>query len=234
MTEQPQTLEIDPTVKPRFINLFELTPEEESALKKQVDENRGGIRVLIHPFWDTGAPEEAQQNYSRSLSRLLSSEGLRKVPLIIFEEEEEELEQTKSKLAAEIESCPGGEITFYLVLTQTGRPEPKPDKDCTNLSKENTELAEKNWRVLTDILKRAEVKKILVGGKGLSAYIGENDQLQYQQQFAQKWPGGEKIVVGHCVGQAIQNLAKYFEVDISAITFPHSRTTIKNQLKEKE
>lgn len=231
MTEQPLPREPEPTTKLHFVNLFNLTLEEEFTLKNSVDGNSGGIRILVHPFWDTGASEEAQQNYSRSLSRLLKSEGLREVPSVIFEEEGK-FEQTKERIKTELDPS-ASEITFYLVPTQTGRPEPKPDKDSTNLSRENTELAENNWQRLTDVLTKVGVKKILVGGKSLATYIGENERESYQQQFAQKWPEGEKIIVGHCVGQAIQNLAKHFEVDISGIAFPHSRATIKRQLKGK-
>lgn len=215
---------------PNIINLAEITPEQTQKLQSRVDSSNGLIRVFIHPFYEEYVKTKCYKDYvhdgtyprigaiKEGIGRILALSANKTPPVFIFEEQES-LKRTVKTIS---HMNRRSENEAYFVPTQFNHPEPKfNDKKG------------KNWTRLNLIFKHLGVAKILIGGTRLSlTYVKDrrllfSESAMFRHQLAKSGAKTTSISIDLCVGLAIDKLAKNFDIELSALTHPHSRVDLR-------
>lgn len=192
----------------RIVDFLTLSQEQEDAFKKRIEQNKGLVRVFIHPYFEKITPHYSEKRAEKikainlALQKMLSLPEEKTPPILFFEEKEK-----ISKLEENI-----GNIELknriYTIPTYGSSPEPFIHKKGVT-----EEEKMKNWTPVIEKLKALGVKKALIGGMQFDVYIlgrtSENEP--------------DEIVLDRCVGEAIKRLSKDFETEISYLNFPENR-----------
>jgi hypothetical protein len=204
-------------------SIWKLDESEKAEFQAMTEKFNGLVRVFVHPFyenyyekgsggkilkrsetpWHKDFSDEHKDKLSRLkamqdvLIKFLESDKEDTPPIIVFEERIflREFIMELSKRAKNIKN------NIYLVQTVVGRATPKVDdkEEYTNLE------AGRNWHMLNDVLSEMGVKKALIAG----------GYLELDSEFSDYYD--------RCVGGAVRGLNLDFDVEISGLTYPHSR-----------
>lgn len=153
--------EREPAFK-KTINFFEISPEQEERLRLLIAENKGRIRVFVHPFY------QKSLLVKEGLFRLL--EKIQAAPPIFIMEESPSIRTTE--LTLEILDIPAESV--YMIPTELDSPEPLYD----DKEKHSDKRYGKNWQKLNSQLKELGVKTVLVGGMNFTPNEGDAHTAQ--------------------------------------------------------
>lgn len=183
-------------------NLFELSGVEFENLKHQVVKSNNKIRVLIHPFFESdGVQSTRSQRVTNGITKLLKCHT--ELPIIVFEEFDKCHYYHKSSLHNN---------NIYVVPTLRNTPTPR---------------IEQGWKKVIEIFKKAEIKKILIGGRLLEYHDeflwGSTSEMDRFNTFLIKQGFLCKHYLGGCVVSAGGKLLEHFDLEISHLTDPLSK-----------
>jgi hypothetical protein len=204
-----------------FKDLFSLTEEEQRLLKERVEKHQGNIRIMVHPFMEwlsIGVATDMEwRKYLETskmkanvikagLLRMLELDEASTAPVFIMEEKQniESLEELLRMLLGE-------ELNNPPIIIKTEADSPFPIGNGDLKYPEQTAMA---WHVLAKKFEGIGVKHAIVGGQYLLEIQDTGSNTKYS-------------TAGACVGQTLDSLSKYFEVEASALAHPHSRKDFK-------
>lgn len=192
----------------KFVDFLMLSQEEEDAFKKRIEQNKGLVRIFVHPYYEKITPYYSKKRAEKieainlALQKMLSLPEEKTPPILFFEEKEK-----RSKLEENI-----GDIELknriYTIPTHESSPEPFIHKKGVT-----EEEKMKNWTPVIEKLKALGVKKALIGGMQFNVYLLGRT---YKNE-------PDEIVLDYCVGEAIKRLSKDFETEISCLSLPENR-----------
>lgn len=202
----------------KVIDFNNLDNVQTTVLKKRIALFNGLIRIFIHPFYEENHESICWQEKnayprvefpSKGLTRILSLPSNKTPPVIVFEELCNLL-KTKVRLS-QMNSKSDNEV--YLLSTY-------PDQSVPNLLAEQQQSIDDkiNWWNLISTFRNLDVKKIIIGGQRLIVQPG------YDHTNSKNF----KYETRRCVGGAIKNLGRNFQIEVSTLTHPHSRFDIEN------
>ena len=179
--------------------LFELSQSELIILKKDIEYCSGIIRVFIHPYYRKNnevlqIDEKQKQRYEKGLKLMFESISMEKPPVFIMEEK-----IAVPNFISEVIKILKDKV--YLIKTHEDTAEP----DIIEQSGDYENDVKKNWTELIEKLKSLGVKKIIIGGREFIVDSFDNKK------------------VTACVGNAINNLSKDFEIEISNLVLPDEK-----------
>ncbi len=185
-------------------NLFLLTKEEQEILREKIKKNKGVVRIMIHPYYLQQKSDKGIEQYI-SLGRVaVVEEGFKKIlqantdtPIFLFETYDQ-IETTKTIVSKNLRM--GNEI--YIVPTF-------PDNSLPYFERAN-DLTGEEWEEFIKLIKNLGVEKIIIGGMHL--ITGEDRLFRHE----------DELLTG-CVGVAVNNLKRSFDIQVSSITSPNSR-----------
>ena len=214
------------------INIAAISPSQTQRLKTRIAASHGLVRVFIHPYYEKYTNSKDYRDriidnqypkidaIEKGLARILSLPPEKTPPVIIFEESNK-LNET-ARTIADINQNSGNEV--YLVPTRRGKSEPLfhgDDAECWN-----------GWQKIFEYFKQWQVTKTLIGGCRLTISNSENFQIlddegqSYRQQLGLLGEVHANSSILQCVGEAIRQLSKHFNIEVSSLTHPHSRIDI--------
>lgn len=185
---------------------YDLNPQQEGDLKREVEEQGGEIDVLVHPYYlDTVITEryeyQASPEYIQKRDAFIKSAITTKRPLVVFQDDHDELiaktRNIQSGLLYEVPGADPGNLDF-LAANRIG-----------------------------DILERAGITHVIVGGRILMyAYpkdltgVDELERLCIGKPRALEWASREMILYGCPMRAACGFLQRGFDVSFSPICSP--------------
>jgi hypothetical protein len=217
--------------EPEWKNVFALDEKALGELRERVDRNKGVVRLAVHPLFDVHKIKSSfnsrspkwynseQANKIRDgFLKTLESQGSNTPPVIIMEEMKS-LKQTKEYIEHK-----------YLFLKSPLYYVPTHDKTSEPMPNENSKLRDyENWHVLINFLHKINARKIIISGMWsmLQLRVTPRDEMaDFMNQ--RKTKGAENLYydVVYCVGETYKCLARDFEIDISGMTLPVTRTDL--------
>ena len=230
--ELTQRNELVPTLPTSTINIASISPSQTQRLQERVAAFHGLVRVFIHPYYEKYTNSKEYRDriidnqypkidaIEKGLARILSLPPEKTPPVIIFEESSK-LNETARTLA-DINQDSGNEV--YLVPTRRGKSEPLFHGDDAEWWS--------GWQRIFEYFKQWKVTNTLIGGCRLTIVNSENFQIQddegqsYRQQLGLLGEVYTNFCALQCVGEAIRQLSKHFNIEVSSLTHPHSRIDI--------
>jgi hypothetical protein len=207
----------------RTLNLFKLSSSENDELRRQIENQKGHVDILVHPYYPCYSDffNNSVSIYHQQREKFMKDLLAGKKPLILFEERSE-LNLRKLSLPRDFKN---GKI--HMVTTYQNTPTPVlPKREILALRENEVITDAASWNYLKNVLVRIGVKHIGIGGRQLVVTEGDWDGGWEQKINAEKqpnvseWLKGNKIPLG-CVGFAAIELAKRgFDVSFSSITSP--------------
>ena len=214
----------------RFIDIFQLTDAEESALKKRVFAHRGQVDILVHPFFDEELIFDKiyeDTDYKPMRDELLGrSRDPHTRPLIIFEE------QKKCVFLSSQIKLDG---TFYIVATFPMDPDPYvPNLNASHRKENLTNYRRLAWGLLASLLHNLGTELVIVGGKYMNfdhdlrknrgrlknARLEELRAVLEDKSCAAEWVN-EYLLPSGCAGHtACELVMQGFDVSLSPISYP--------------
>jgi len=216
------------------INIAVISPNQTQRLQERVAAFHGLVRVFIHPFYERYGKTQCFQEYihnnqypkigiiEKGMARILSLPPEITPPVFVFEEWNN-LHETALTIAGMNQNS-GNEI--YFVPTQVNRSEPKFTREYVD----DVECG--NWTRLSEYFRKLNVDTVLIGGMRLTISNIEDPQIledswtAFRRFLIQYGAVNAKFSIDRCVGQAISRLSKWFKVEVSSLTHPHSRIDI--------
>jgi hypothetical protein len=191
--------------QPHFLDFFELSKKEHAALKKRVVDNKGLVRIFVHPYFDLTSDEanEARQNRINASVQKMVGLGAESSPPLFFMEEFYMVDELHQRLEKNLKQ------DIYIIPTEREDPAPRSTRLDSRLPDEQ------KWRLLSKMLGETGVKKVLLGG----------------MIFRMLDEAGKKRFVG-CVNGARNYLSSYFDVELSSMVAPATRVDYKNAKKD--
>ena len=194
-----------------FLDFFELTEEQEAALRERVASADGHVRIVVHPFAGE-LPDDSFPGYERNrvekeeaiyqaLLRWANTSPEESAPILLFEEEDK-IEDLKTRLEKETEL----KNEFYVVPTFSNTSDIK-------LSPDELYGRTDHWGEFMQRLEGLGVGDIIVGGKYLMVREGP---IYESGRF-----------LSACVGNAVERLSPMFHVEVSHLSHPDSRKKLK-------
>jgi hypothetical protein len=200
---------------PKTTSFFEMTDSDISELRTNLEKHSGLLRVFIHPDFENYKEfeqelfdETKKSTHEDHAKRLkLLEDAFTKIisdpnspPVFIFLEP-----YHLEKLTNLIEGVTKNKA--YIVPTVAGDSTPKivnrPDIDY-----DESDWEWRSWFEIKKLFEKVGVKKILIGG-------------------AELYEIGEKNISG-CLGQAVKRLEPYFNLELSALTYPAKKIEIRS------
>ena len=181
-------------------NIFDATESQLENLRKESSKFGHKVRVIVHPFYEV---EDKSNMKTSAVIRLLKSDSDQRLPILIFEESDKCSLYTQSSNTLENQKGAG----IYLVPTVIGAPHPTG-----------------GWEKLEDILKKAGIKNMLIGGRYLT-YQDEMDGVaDYQSHFKnvlERQGYNPPSSLAGCVGIVAGIFSKSdFNIQLSNISYP--------------
>ena len=200
-TDKPPTYDIEKQEK-FVLNFFDLSEAEQEELKKRVLENKGSIRIMVHPYFMSKSAEQYKHGFKNRIGivetgfkRILETKST--TPVFLFEDIDE-IDNTKKII---LPSLVSSRKSLYLVPTLPNEPVP-----VTGVRGEHPDEA---WDLFINKLKEIGVQKIVIGGMYL--YVDQDSEY-----------------LSGCLGSAIKNLRPAFKVQISNLAHPNYRENLTN------
>lgn len=212
---------------PEYINLFEMDNDQADEFRERVAAWGGLIRIFVHPrFTKYAGPSLDNPHYPgrdervfKGLMRLVGLPANRTPPILLFEQEGDDLRETKK--AIDLPLGNGKNQNVYIVETEWHDPEPVGFSD--------------GFAALKDQLERLDVKRVIVAGIYMwiehDSNIWSPDRVQKadhplfrQRQFllGENAPC-KKYSYSGCAGHTLVKLAEYgFEVAVSGFASPRN------------
>lgn len=248
-----------PEIPNRTLNLWELSPEEKRALVERIEENKGLVRIFVHPFFEIHNIPESHTAYVEDpdfpdeepggrdvdaiLQRILEKEPEKTPPVIVLEEEKH---VGKSGEYLSFLSKESGTVS-YLVSTMASSPRPKLTPPGVPDSAKSPEA----WQKLTSELWDLGVRRAIVGGMYLGVRDRENvpkedggEQLKkdwdavfdsYRRQRERQGAENTDYYLTNCVGWTVGELSRAgIQTEISFAAHPHSRRDIQKKEQGKQ
>lgn len=187
----------------QFESFFELDEAKQKLLEAEINQNRGLVRIFVHPYYDVYDSTVSLNDSKKAglvrngLVKVIEKNG-NNIPLLVMEETGKE-SKTAGKLKSLID--PNINAKIYFIPTKDGFSTPQ----IPNQPKIDDY---KRWKILVDKLEELGVKKILIGGMFLWIDSRGRD---------------EEMTGDGCLGAAIKKLSPHFEVKISNFSNPDGR-----------
>ena len=142
-----------------FIDIRQLTPEDETRLRREIEDVAGQAWFIIHPFYDSdlilrGSDTEEIEKYIKYTTLVRNILHSPKHIIFIFEEKEA-INSTKTKLQTF-----GVNTPICFVPTDMANPTPCISSDKLN----NSMRVKREWQYLTQKMFELGVRKIFLGG----------------------------------------------------------------------
>ena len=223
--------ENEPTVQ--FAEVLNLSPEQEAHFKDLIAQNKGLIRVLVHPFYmnedmrefidpKTGnyitlggmlytkglGPNE--ERYTKAVFELMQECSTQNIPLVIFEEANKI--EGLSEIYRDVDLS-----NVMLVLTKRDAPYPyfTDDPEGMNCEASKTEKYNSDLEGVALIVKDLGAQRAIVGGSRLDLGKFSNDSYWYSPILRRPFKNmkgrpfsGKEVVAEGCVGYVGQALEK--------------------------
>lgn len=192
-----------------FLNL---TEEERAALRERIAEHKGLIRIFVHPYQYQGPDDyhddemskEAVEKKLKAIDtaiKRMANLPQEHTPPILFMEGKKRVRELKQRLQEHLEQA------AYVIPTNDEGEENSPEPKFDSPGKETAEASSaENWQRFSRMLREAGVKKIIIGGM---LFDIEQDP-----------DNPRELNMLHCVGTAVQQFSKDFDVEVSNLTFP--------------
>jgi len=220
----------------RIVYLDGLEGPELSGLRDKVRRNNGAIEILVHPYYEDGkttlAPSfELRESYKEERNEFIQRVLEKDIPLVIFEEED-----SLKDLSEKIDSNVG---TVYVVPTLQKEATPSSIKRSHEYhpvlmnSRVAHGLRFEAWEKVTEPLRKAGVKKAIVGGEYMLLVQpqGDNERILFDQfsSLAKGKKGAMELVSAGlfpsaCPGQVANRLLGIgIDISISSISSPTNK-----------
>jgi len=195
-----------------YFDIFNLSEEERQALISRIQESDGVVRVLVHPYYSLHEIHCQGQiddlgRIDGMLHKILGRKKDDRPPVIIMEGY-----QTINELYNLLREFNQDDIYIAPTFCDTAQPYPSAESLQYPIEKEKTSP---NWQEYIDLLTGLGVRQILIGGQYLSI-----NNMQHMRTDENRY--------SRCVGFAINNLRKNFDLRISNAT-NYTRSEIKKR-----
>jgi hypothetical protein len=217
----------EPIPRPyKIIELNTVSQEMLSDLKESIALNDGNVDVMIHPYYQAEAGQEAappSPEYKKMRDEFIVRSVENRKPLIIFEES-----KNFNLLSHRINAQKGA---LYAVSTEPSSPCPAFGDDFRS-RQEWPFPAENSWGAILNVFKYLEISNATIGGRYLEINKPkDNFHIQVLEKFKEfvlnkHMQHGKEIVesgmsLDGCVGNAIEYfLLGGIDVSISPISSP--------------
>jgi hypothetical protein len=182
----------------RYYDIFNLSENESQELSEKIAQNDGLIRVFVHPYYSLHeihcqAQIDDLERIDAMLGKILVNKKEKRPPVIIMEDY-----QAIEDLYELLKSF--NEDDIYIAPTFSDSSQPYPQNDSVQMPKK--EVGCKNWAAFIDLLDTLGVRKIIIGGQYISV-----QSMQSARSNDDRY--------GQCLGFAVNNLRKNFQLRIS-------------------
>ncbi len=224
--------------EPEWKNVFALDEKALGELRERVDRNKGVVRLAVHPLFDVHTiknrpgerlpywyDSEKSNRIRLGFKNTLQKQGLGTPPVLIMEEDAS-LQRTKECINSWNLALTS---PLYYVPTHLQTSEPKPKINSKQYDNEN-------WSDFIRTLNKIDARKIILSGmmfKILQGFKPDNEMADFMTQRVSKGAKYLNYDVQNCVRSVLENLSSKFDIEISGMTFPYSRTDLHKIEKHK-
>lgn len=222
--------------KELFPNLLKLSDAETERFKQVMKLYSGKLRILVHPFFtpDHLYMDKALSSYYEALERLLRSDSVKRLPLLVLDEGGEDYVEKQVELQKMLPKSDSGNIWY--IPTCVNDPLPIMDYQGFPEAKRVTDWEEVElWRKVGKKLTTYGVKKIVVSGQclDLCQHRTKWDPGDLGKQYEDRNPWLAENSITGCAGAVATFLAKDIKIDVSNLAYPDNWTAILRANKRK-
>jgi hypothetical protein len=216
-----------------FPNLLRMDEATTRQFQSQVQESGGTIRIAVHPYFNRlDMMNQSVSKYLQNWERLLAADSGKKVPLVVLECGGGSYKGTQELIKKATPEHQQKKI--YFVPTYEADPTPMWNYRGESKPNDDPDVEERAWEKLVGLLKKSGIKKVIIGGQYLKVVKGKAvwDNGFFERQLLAKGNNFlQNYTLSNCVGGAVVNLSKDFEIEVSNIAFPHRRSIALGMIK---